>query len=122
MNRIDFISEKPKVAGVFPHEALSQGNIRIYLNDKLQPGVNDFKLHMDLTYGYFRVSLKRFKLDTQYTHNQNRPMYVVNDQHEIVTEEINPGLEKDALILERIEEDGKIYKFYLRTILNHEER
>ena len=118
MNRIDFISEKPKVAGIFPYEALSHGNIRIYLNDKLQPGVNDIKLHMDLTYGYFRVSLRRFKLDTQYTQDANRPLYVVDENHSIVTEDINTGLEKDVLILERIEEDGMIYKFYLRTIIN----
>lgn len=64
---------------------------------------------VDLTYGYVRASMVR--------NRTSGGALVFDENNAFVMEEINPNLEKDTLILESIEDDGKNTHFHLRRII-----
>ena len=118
MNRVNFITESPKDLQVFHNDALTHGRIRIYLNDKMVPGVQSMTLKVDLTYGYIVASITRHRVDAEYTHDNARPMFAIDAEHRLILDTINPNLEKDTLILESVENRDEWTQFNLRTIIN----
>ncbi len=109
MNRIDFISDVKNIPKVFKNNALQNTNIIVHLNGTRIGHVQSMSFKVDLTYGYVRASLVR--------NMTNGANVVFDENNAFVMEEINPNLDKDALILESIEDDGKNTHFHLRRII-----
>ena len=87
------------------------------MDDKIQPGVQSMKLHVDLTYGYIKASIVKFRVDPNYQGNMANATRFLIENETIITDELNPQLDRDALILERVDDNGKYTNFYLRTII-----
>ena len=118
MNRISFVSGEKGASHVFPHEALTHARMKIYLDDKLVPGVKSMQFRVDLTYGYIVASIRMHRVDNEASRQTGRTTFGVDAEFRPILDTINPLLEKDALILESIENDGKFTHFHLRTIIN----
>ena len=110
MKRIEFLTEK-KISRITHYDPINNGNIKIFINDKQVGFVKTMRLHADLSFGYIRASIKIIKRG-----NDEATFASRTEGGDVGFDEINPDME-DSLILEKIVDDGKYTKFYLRTII-----
>ena len=109
MNRLQFVFNTKKHRKKTRDQALINHNLNVYIDGKKAHLVQDFQLLASVSNGsqLVRASVKMLR-----THEDGSICLVDGG---VITEELNPGLMTDSLIVEKIERDEKdALSFHLR--------
>ena len=133
MKRVDFL------LGVTPSDVvldpITHRQMRVLLNNRRLGGVVAMKLEVDLTYGYMKAYIKRWRIGPQrsgarvdgFEEDEVGQIESVMGAtgYEIILdqsgrfeyEEINPKMESECLVVESIIQKNQYTDFNLRTII-----